>query len=264
MLKNLVLLSLLFVCSSCYSQKKISKDLRLDIKVALKRADGFLKKNLESHFLALILNNLGKNNLHKNSFLIKELLEAPPSYKEEKALIKYMQRISYAKNDVNLSYIDSIPDPTDRLLVNALFCDQKPLHADCLKTLISFCDIKQNPRAGAHAALVINWIKQLNQIKQIPDIEQLKENITRQLVPAIGTSDTGMEAALGLLYLGQKNNFTADYIQQILDKQQQDGGWTWGENEGSTYSHEHPTVLAVCLLSTSLNIKAFHKMKLVL
>ena len=253
-----VLFFIFIIHVTCGFSQSAKIPLETEIRSALKKADLFLSKNMDSHFLYLIIYGLEQHGYYSSSFSIANKLSKSTIYGDEQNLLKYIERWTYRKNKIDTLQISKIEDKTDKLMVSSLFADQMKLSTESLDFLKQMTDSNQNPRVAAHAALVINWLKCLKQDYQLPNCNFYENNIKLQLLPAIGTSDTGMEAAFGLIQLGDFNSLTPAYIQKIISAQNPDGGWKWGDDNKENTSHQHPTTLAVYLLSAALYKENFN------
>jgi hypothetical protein len=134
-------------------------------------------------------------------------------------------------------YADNIEDSDIAEKVNAL--------------LLEYTKENANIRGVTHAALLLKWLSDLGELNKIPNNTSLKEIYINQSIQYLeknkSYTDDGMEAILTFILLDRIDLVKQQWIEEIIIHQQKDGGWKWDDTQ--LVSHQHPTLLALWILS---------------
>lgn len=143
---------------------------------------------------------------------------------------------------------DAVSDLEYEVLARALHCDQEPLPDDWAQTVREQISGQVGPVVLNHVAYAVGWVRELG--CPVAGIEELAEEVVGSLVNVDGgfttVDDDGLQAGVGLVYLGRADLVSEAWITQLADAQLADGGWP--EQVGAQESSWHTTGLALWTL----------------
>jgi hypothetical protein len=149
----------------------------------------------------------------------------------------------------NAAMIAAEDDEINVLTLPALHCDRVPLDPGHMTTLESA--LGQGEYEATHAVLAYEWLDELNCIPE-DEVEARKAAAVGPLLAVAEQAgldtDLGIEAAVMLHYAGHGDAVPAGWVQEVLDAQNPDGGWSPRPGEGSG---AHTTSLAMWFLLAS-------------
>lgn len=126
---------------------------------------------------------------------------------------------------------------------------------DVNKVLKSYTYDSTQIRGITHCALVINWATQLNMQHKFVDLKKIEDIYVKYTLEYLNNNfvwtDTGMEAILTLILLNKHELIIKKWIKEIIIHQKKDGGWFYDEHASET--HQHPSLLAIWILTYQLN-----------
>lgn len=139
----------------------------------------------------------------------------------------------------------------DKLMLWGIHAKKLPLDS-CLTEF----DNVQGARDMMHAALSLYWAGRDGSLSHEQVIQQCRAKYKAEFIAAMNyekpTTDTGMEAILGLLLLNERESVSYSWVKELLAAQQANGGWSW-TGEQNAKPHPHTTLLAVWILQQILH-----------
>ena len=145
-------------------------------------------------------------------------------------------------------------DMFDRALMWAIYADNiedSDIAEKVNALLLEYTKENANIRGVTHAALLLKWLSDLGELNKIPNNTSLKEIYINQSIQYLeknkSYTDDGMEAILTFILLDRIDLVKQQWIEEIIIHQQKDGGWKWDDTQ--LVSHQHPTLLALWILS---------------
>lgn len=255
---------MLFFFSLTFSVKSESNK---QLTLVVKKADNYIKKlilienkqlNDTIHFAypnRLIYYYINQRICNKNrlNFILPKKYH--PFYDDDKDIMPFYNKLVFKKNAIDtvkiLSYISSHKE-IEQLLMFAMYADIIDINTQEIdSTMIKYSYPMSNIRGVAHCALASKWMIDLGMNSKINNVDSLlNKYISASLFYLNNQSsatDNGMEALLTLILLDKINLIKEEWIQQILQHQQLDGGWKW--NESMKQTDQHPTLLAYWILN---------------
>lgn len=246
--------SILFVFNVCivFSQVHSFAD---SIDNCLQKATFYIDKNekqFDSHFNLIVLDYIKRAYLFKSNLETEKRLTQKPKYDDEVKQFVYFKRIMNPKFVLKKNELDSLQGIVG-LMIRAMYADKYPLSESYEHSIWEFS--KYADRNLTHAALSLGWIIENHSELRLKSIDSLIKHQTKLLIELANienySSDSGLEALLGLISIKKGAEIKKEWITQIIKDQQNDGGWklTNDSNE-STF---HPTLLAILVLSDYKN-----------
>lgn len=219
-----------------------------DLNAAVANAIGFFRESREPHALLWLA------VMHRR-FAIEPFADALQRYdqvlNEQPAhapLRRVLRRFADRNNPLNPDDWDAVTDPSDRLLVCALYCDRVGLPGSFAEML------RKAASAGGyylpHLLLVWFWVCENGCRLVLPQgfMERVYE-ANAALVnqdPTI-VSDLRLEAAAFLHLVGQGARIDGAFIERVVASQNADGGWGQSRTEHGR-SDWHSAILGLLLL----------------
>jgi hypothetical protein len=164
------------------------------------------------------------------------------------AEFRVYQRIAYPAATVGS--LPTTPDPTSRLVMQAMECDRIPLPSDFRPQLSAQID------AGGYALTHMAFSLELMQENgcRLSDDQLLETRLIPGLMDLAGrpsvAPDLRYEATAMLAFIGRGDLIQPEWIRQMALEQNADGGWP---GDGPGVSNDHATVLAVWALLAHTN-----------
>lgn len=237
--------------------------------IAQKLADTVIHRSIEnasrylsqstfnSQFNSLILKHLEAKYKYQCPLNVDSILQQKASYVDEEKSMIFFRRMVSACENVPLAYIDSLQG-LEKLMAWAIHSDQKKIDSSFVALLWEYSAQNQPIRNVAHAALVLTWLRENEQLSAFPHADSLLKQqiviLSKAIIPyPHRVSDSEMEAAIGLLYLTQKPLIADKWFHYLVDSQEKDGGWEMNEASHWKDSQGHPTTLAIWLLHLYLH-----------
>lgn len=250
--KNIVLLFFVFIMLETFSQnivdakKEASKfiDALIDNKNSL---------NYPNRIIYIYIKQLSNIKYNHKKILPKEYA---PNDADEESMYPFYNRLI----DNKVLNIDSVKayianhDMFDRALMWAIYADNiedSDIAEKVNALLLEYTKENANIRGVTHAALLLKWLSDLGELNKIPNNTSLKEIYINQSIQYLeknkSYTDEGMEAILTFILLDRIDLVKQQWIEEIIIHQQKDGGWKWDDTQ--LVSHQHPTLLALWILS---------------
>jgi hypothetical protein len=221
---------------------------REHLDTAVAKAIGFFEDSREPYALLWLA------VIHRR-FAIEEFADALQRYDqllieepEQAPLRRVLRRFADPANPLQPDDWDAVTEPSDRILVCALYCDR-------LKLPGSFAEaLRKAASAGGynlpHVILTWFWTRENRCVLALPDgfIDAVfKANAAIVNEDPTIVSDLRLEAA-AFLYLAEEGALVDDeFVERVIASQNADGGWGQSKNEqgGSDW---HATLLGLLLL----------------
>ena len=166
---------------------------------------------------------------------------------KELARLRVFRRMADYNNPLQPEDWEALTQPSDRLLVSALYCDRLGLPA-------SFADwLDKAAKLGGyylpHVLLTLVWVKENGVELALPDgfIDDIyAANAAICNNNPMEVSDLKLEAGAFLCLAGQGPMVDARFIESIVLAQNDDGGW--GPRDAQGNSDWHASILGLLLL----------------
>jgi len=215
---------------------------------AVSNAISFFKDSREPHALLWLA------VMHRR-FQIEQFADALQRYDdvlaeqpEQAPLRRVLRRFADRDNPLRPDDWDSVTDPSDRLLVCALYCDRVGLPRSFAEML------RKAASAGGyylpHVMLVWFWIRENGCAFELPAgfMDRVYEASAAIIDhdPTI-VSDLRLEVAAFLNLVGQGGRVSQVFVEQVLKNQNADGGWGQAR-DAQGRSDWHSTTLGLLLL----------------
>lgn len=168
------------------------------------------------------------------------------------------QRVDDPRAAISKQQIAALPTAIDRITASALHCDRIPLPDDWIEIL------RQGSAAGAyaltHSVLATEWTVEQG-CRSRAEIAALREDQIGLLAGLIerrhelvdqfdAITDIWIEAVTMLYYVGARDRVRAEWIEELLAGQREDGGWP--RHPSAARSDPHATALAIWVLCENL------------
>jgi len=179
-------------------------------------------------------------------------------------LIRVWRRIAdYNTSTVQPEDFNSVTDPLNRLTIPALYSDRMNLPHDYVYQLEDamdkgFISVTQSINSGiisdgayllTHVLLATIWLQNNNCSLQLS--EDFSSSLYQMNAALVGdgskVNDIQLEAAAFLYQAGQGNMVHPDFVENVIEAQNPDGGWSIS-GDGPNNSNWHPTILALMFL----------------
>ena len=249
---RLLYLSIL-VCCACLTAQAQQTDtdtLQRSVATAQKKAISFLSKNdrLKSQNLVLIVQYLERAYGIHTSINPNKLLQSLPVYDDEKEQIRFFSKLYGGHANITKKEINA-QKGLGQLMAWSINADIYKPDATYSKMIWGYSQAKG--RDITHAALCLAWLKEQNMSKYITDVDSLERYQVQELLALAKeedySSDTGLEALVGLARLGHSDLIKPEFIARILSAQHKEGSWPLLANEDVSFS-EHATLMALWVL----------------
>jgi len=188
-----------------------------------------------------------------------------PIYDDDKSIFPFYNRLvdkNYIPNKDSLIYYLNTHYDLDMVMLWAIYSNEQfaAYKTEAVsKILQSYTIDSTQVRGFTHCALAIKWCKALNTYNALKLPEKTEQfyltNTLEYLKHHPCYDDTGLEAILTLLLLDKKYLIDNRWIKEIINHQNKDGGWRFSIENNSYTSHQHPTILALIILTNYINIK---------
>jgi hypothetical protein len=250
MLKTYVLSVLCCVSTWLPAQQSSGDTLQPKLIAAQKKAVSFLtqKEHLKSQNLLLIIEYLQRAYDLQISVNATDLLHRAPVYEDEKQQMRYFGKLYGVHNKITKREITA-QHGLIQLMAWSINADVYKPDGVYSKEIWRYSEAKG--RDITHAALCLAWIKEQHMQKYIANYDSLERYQVLELQTLAQnedySSDTGLEALVGLIRLGYSSLIKDEYIVEILNAQLKDGGWPQ-MTQDDTSSNEHTTILALWVL----------------
>jgi hypothetical protein len=218
-----------------------------DLNTAVANAINFFKESREPHallWLAVMHRRFGiepfADALQRYD---RVLIEQP----EQAPLRRVLRRFADRDNPLQPDDWDAVTDPSDRLLICALYCDRLGLPR-------SFAEMLHKAASAGgyylpHVMLVWFWIRENDCSLALP--EGFMDRVYRASAAIINidptiVSDLRLEVAAFLHLVGQGALVDGVFVDRVIASQNGDGGW--GQTREPGGSDWHSTILGLLLL----------------
>jgi hypothetical protein len=215
---------------------------------AVANAIGFFEESREPHallWLAVMHRRFGVPQFADALQRYDRVLTEQP---EQAPLRRVLRRFADRDNPLKPDDWDAVTDPSDRLLVCALYCDRIGLPR-------SFADMLHKAASAGgyylpHVILVWFWIRENGCALTLPDGFMDRVYAASAAIidhdPRI-VSDLRLEVAAFLYLIGQGKLVNNVFAEHVLASQNADGGWGQAREQNGR-SDWHSTVLGLLLL----------------
>ena len=165
----------------------------------------------------------------------------------EARLLRVFRRIIDYSNQLQIGDLEAVSDDIDLITVPALYSDRNGLSPEYPELLDEA--LRRGQYLIPHVLLAWIWIQENNYEWPKPEgfIETVINSTSSLAAEDSPIDDLNLEAAAFLCLAGQQGSIADDFIERVLAAQNNDGGWSY-INEESGDSDWHPTVLALLLL----------------
>ena len=241
------------------------------IRISIKKAALYLKNiiiaenknHTDSIHLAysnrIIYNYINQKFYHQNKSHFVLANKYTPYFIDDKELYPLFHRLlkpNYNFDKIRVNDYLHTHSGIDQLLMYAIYADYLPTDLPLIEnTLNSYTFSNSNIRGVAHCSLALKWMTDLTVKSKTLDFNDLKNNYISISLNYLSnhstTTDDGMEAIITLILLDRIDLVKQNWIDEIILKQQNDGGWKW--NDSIIKTDQHPTILAYWILSAWSN-----------
>jgi hypothetical protein len=215
---------------------------------AIERATRFARETSEPHallWLAVMHERFGVAELGDALQRYDRALAEKPA---EAPLLRVLRRFADRENPLRPDDWDAVTNPSDRILVSALYCDRIGLPPSFSETL------RKAATAGSYYLphIVLTWVRirengcQLALPSGFMDAVFKANAAIIDSPPAI-VSDLRLEAAAFLHLAGQGARVDHAFVDRVVSSQKGDGGWG-DAKDGKGGSDWHSTTLGLLLL----------------
>jgi len=214
-----------------------------------KTKEYFNNNQPKSHQILIFLNYLERAYDIKFKFDTKKLLQEPPIFDDEKEDIQFFYR-SFNKNyKPNLSTLDLKEDYL-KMMVWSIYSDRIKLSKQYEFILNQFS--KKEDKYLTHAAISLGWLIEQKQTQQLNSFQAIRDIQIQRLQNLIDKEkyigDTGFEALVSLIMLGESSKIDNQCIAAICSAQLSDGGFQYHGSETNVVSNQHTTMLALWVM----------------
>jgi hypothetical protein len=201
----------------------------------------------KSQNLVMIVEYLQRAYGMQSTLDAKKILKSPPVYDDEKEQMKFFAKLYGAHTAINKNDI-ATQKGLIKLMAWSINTELYKLDKEYSEMLWSYSSAKD--RNLTHAALCLAWIKEQGAQKYVRDADSLEKYQVPQLLALAMdegySSDTGLEALVGLIRLGHSSLIRPEWIEKIIAAQLPDGGWPIIKDE--KISNDHTSLLADWIL----------------
>lgn len=245
-----LILLLFYATGFCQTDSIVAK-----AKFAMQLSEKYLAKQMpiKSHNNLIVMNYLERAYHVRYGANVAQLLASEPVFDDEKMQIAFLKKLYGGKCNCTKAEI---------MQLNGV----AQLMALCINTEIAKPDGKlsdqiwslsrKEDRDLTHAALGLAWLKEQGKDGVIVHLDSLIKiqvvNLCALAEKEDYSTDTGMEALVALIRLGQSGEIKDEWILKVLAAQNGDGGWSWLRSDNIA-SHEHSTILAQWILLNYLS-----------
>ncbi len=221
-----------------------------DVQTAITKAIDFLKDRRESYAL------LWLDVMHRR-FGITEFADSLQRYDqvlsenpEEASLLRVFRRIADYENKPQTEDWKAVSLDSDLIIVNALYCDRRPLPLNYFSILKNEAD--EGGYHLTHVLLAWIWVQEngceLNLPNEFIDYVYSANTAIINNDPMI-IDDLKLEAAAFLYLAGQGQLVDGYFIERVIANQNNDGSWGSSNNsQQEEYLQWHSTILGLLLL----------------
>jgi hypothetical protein len=215
---------------------------------AVSNAIAFFKGSREPHALLWLAVMHRRFQIEQFADALQRYDEVLAEQPEQAPLRRVLRRFADRDNPLRPDDWDSVTDPSDRLLVCALYCDRVGLPRSFAEML------RKAASAGGyylpHVMLVWFWMRENGCAFELPTgfMERVYEASAAIIDhdPTI-VSDLKLEVAAFLNLVGQGRRVSDVFVERVVQTQNADGGW--GESRATQgRSDWHSTTLGLLLL----------------
>jgi len=215
------------------------------LEAAVNKAIKYLAQTQEPYALLML-------NVLYRRFGIPEFNDSLQRYDQiltshSQPLLQLFRRIADHNNTVAETDFNAVVKVEDSITVPALYSDQRTLPDNYPYVLINAKN--SGDYMMTHALLATIWLKENNCNISLPD--NFKETLYHDTAALtdrnLPVTDLALEAAAFLYMAGQGTLVNPDFVQNVIETQNQDGGWSISSDTPSG-SGWHPTVLALMFL----------------
>lgn len=212
--------------------------------VAINKAINYITQTQEPYALLLL------NVLYRH-FGIPEFEDSLQRYDEilssnPQPILKIYRRIAIYNNTIDETDFNAVVNEVDNIVVPALYSNQWNLPDNYLSVLIN---AKNNGGyLMTHALLATIWLQENNCNISLPNhyLETLYYDTAALTEHSQIFTDLALEAAAFLYQAGQGTLVHPDFVENVIEAQNPDGGWSISSDDPN--SNWHPSVLALLVL----------------
>jgi hypothetical protein len=162
--------------------------------------------------------------------------------------LQLLRRIADYNNSAQVDSFSAVQDPLNQITIPALYSDRLPLPENYSDMLNEY--LNDSGYMMTHALLATIWLQENNcTVPNLPDnFTQCLYSSTAALITNDTTvTDLEVEAAAMLYEAGQGTLVNGNFVQNLINAQNVDGGWSLTSNATES-SNWHTTVLALMVL----------------
>lgn len=242
---------ILFSAAYIMSHAQINVSDTTDIKAdkAERNAISYINKSSvsKSQNLVMIVEYLQRAYGLQTSINPGKILKSPPVYDDEKEQMKFFAKLYGGHNMISKTDIAS-QNGMIKLMAVSINTELYKPDKECSEMLWAYSSGKD--RNLTHAALCLAWIKEQGAQKYVRDADSLERYQVAQLLALAAeedySSDTGLEALIGLIRLGRSSLIKPEWIEKIISAQQPNGAWPIMKTEPAP--NDHASLLACWVL----------------
>lgn len=162
-------------------------------------------------------------------------------------LFKLYRRIADHNNTVDITDFTVVTSDIDKVIIPALYSDQRSLPDDYSLVLINAKN--SGGYLMTHALLATIWLQENNCTVSLPDhfLEMLHYDVAALTESSLPITDLTLEAAAFLYQADQGKLVNPDFLEYVIATQNPDGSWS-KSSDTPNESYWHSTVLALNLL----------------
>ena len=185
-----------------------------------------------------------------------------PNSPEEEAQVPYFKRLLKPSLPIakpNRKDIDALDDMS-KLMIWSIYADKIPTTTQFSDLMYKFSLDSTNARCRTvcHMGMAVKWLSDLDKLKNIKSIAEIKTNMGKALVANIDAatpaSDDGMEGILALIFLDKVALIKPEWIKSIAVNIRADGGWSWDiRDKHNQFSNDHTSALGIWVLTSYLH-----------
>ena len=219
--------------------------------IAQQRAIHYINhsSSLRSQNLLMILQYLHRAYSVQTTVKVEKLLHSPPIYDDEKAQMKFFGKLYGVHTVITKNEIEQ-QQGLIKMMAWSINADVMKPNQNLSNDLWAYS--KNQDRNLTHAALCLAWIREQSATHAIKNVDSLAklqvQNLTALADREDYTSDTGLEALVGLIRLGYSSLIKPEWINKISASQLLDGGWAIMKEEAPK-ADDHTTILALWVLA---------------
>lgn len=221
----------------------------MDYEMSITKGLAYLKNNQENveYSQWFILDYLQRKYSLDEAFSAGNREISPPQEEESLQEFHVHKRIAYPDQLVNVLPLEGASSMRQMMMM-ATHCDHIPLPIDYEQL------VRKNIQAGeydmTHVAFSLERMKENNCAFPNALDRELRDDVARRMVDLAEDTttkpDLRYEAIAFLMHMDRRDLVKAEWINQIVEQQQPDGGWK--VNHEDSASNDHATVLALWAL----------------